>query len=105
MLRDYLSEMIFNLNSFADYSFNPEILKIEIEVFISILIKLSDKSLEEIIQLIPNELNQAVLNRDSKETIIKQVINVNNNLLNLNLDLNIGEIIGEFFRSFFFNHN
>ncbi len=105
MLRDYLSEMIFNLNSFADYSFNPEILKIEIEVFISILIKLSDKSLEEIIQLIPNELNQAVLNRDSKETIIKQVINVNNNLLNLNLDLNIGEIIGGFFRSFFFNHN
>ena len=105
MLRDYLSEMIFNLNSFADYSFNPEILKIEIEVFITILIKLSDKSLDEIIHLIPNELDEIITNRESEESIIQQIITVNHNPININLNLNLGEIVGGFFKSIFFNHN
>jgi hypothetical protein len=105
MLRDYLSEMIFNLNSFADYSFNPEILKIEIEVFIKIIRKLSEKSLNDIICSIPEELIEFIDERESEEKIINQIININQKNLNVNLTSNLGELVGGFFRSIFFNHN
>lgn len=102
MLRDYLSEMIFNLNSFADYSFNPEILKIEIEVFIKIIRKLSEKSLNDIICSIPEELIEFIDERESEEKIINQIININQKNLNVNLTSNLGELVGGFFRSIFF---
>ncbi len=102
LLRDYFLELIHNENSFADYSFNPEIIKIDKQVFSKIIIKLSGKDINEIKELIPENLFEQIEITEINQTeiIIEKIININTNIsLNFDISKAIGAFLGLIFKT------
>lgn len=100
LLREYLLDLIYKENSFADYSFNPEIIKIEINVFAKVISKLANKSVQEIINQIPDNISHLVNVDDVEkpELIIKNIITIDRKT---NITIDLGNVIGGFFTSIF----
>jgi hypothetical protein len=100
LLRERFLEHIYKANSFADYSFNAEILKIEKSVFAKVISNLSERSLEEIIKCLPNEFKNKDLLNDSNtsEIVIKKVLNLS---FSPSLNIEISNALGTFLRSIF----
>lgn len=97
LLRERFLELIYKANSFADYSFNTEILKIDKDVFSKIISNLSGRSLEEIIECLPNEFNneEVLNNANTSEIVIKNLIGFSfNNLFSIDLGTFLGAIFG-----------
>jgi hypothetical protein len=74
LLRERFLELIYKANSFADYSFNNEILKIDIDVFVLIISNLSGKSLDEIISSLPDLIikDEKLVTAESSNVVIKK---------------------------------
>jgi hypothetical protein len=100
LLRERFLELIYKANSFADYSFNNEILKIDIDVFVLIISNLSGKSLDEIISSLPDLIikDEKLVTAESSNVVIKNIITKNFSL-SINFDMN--NVIGLFINSLF----
>ncbi len=102
LLRERFLEHIYKANSFADYSFNAEILKIEKSVFAKVISNLSERSLEEIIKCLPNEFKNdtSLYSINSTEIVVEKVINYS---FNPSINIYAGDVIGSFLRAIFVN--